>query len=76
MNWVTVGKWLAVLATLITQVAVPLCNGQALTVAAISAVLAALIAAGIIHTGQVQDDKLLAQHGMDLGYLRKAQRKG
>jgi hypothetical protein len=70
MNWVTVGKWLGVLAAAITQITIPLCNGQGLSMTGVTAVIAAIFAAGLIHTGQVQDQKLLARHGVDLKRLR------
>jgi hypothetical protein len=75
MNWVTLGKWLGILAAIITQIGIPLCNGQGLSMTAISAVIAAIIAAGVIHGGQAQDRNLLAQQGVDLGRLRKARRR-
>jgi hypothetical protein len=70
MNWITIGKWLSILAAAITQIAIPLCNGDGLSAAGIAAVLAAIVAAGVIHSGQVADAKLLARHHINLKALR------
>lgn len=57
MNWIIAGKWLGILAAAITQIAIPLCNGEGLSGVGISAVIAAIVAAGLIHGGQVQQSR-------------------
>jgi hypothetical protein len=64
MNLILVGKICAVLIAVL-QVVILYCNGT-FTWTAIGTIIAALIAAGFIHTGQAQVERLALKRGVSL----------
>ena len=65
MNWILLGK-ICTVAIAVLQVVVALCNGEGFSMASISTIIAALVAAGFIHGGQVQVKNVALKRGVIL----------